>query len=184
MKETLTTIIVLIAVFLAGWFINGKRTDQQWRQKLGTSPVVFQYFEWYVDVPVPVTPLPVTGKPSKDTSGTVHALDSLRLIYQDSLALQQRLAQPFTGTHKDTGIYLQIRAFPVTQSFVIDSLWLHPVRCDSVVATKVVVDTVKQYASIRTAASVSIGAAAGAKIGGVPGAAIGSLAGLVFDWLF
>jgi len=183
-KTTLTFIAVLIIVFFAGWFLNGARTDAQWRESISGATVVGETFDRYIDVPVPGKPFPVPGKPVKDTAGIARALDSLHGIYQDSLAVQRHLAEPFTGVHKDSNLYLRMTGFPITKSFRVDSLWLAPVKYDSTVVSKIVIDPRKDATPFRTIAAATIGAAAGSAIANIPGAAIGSLVGFAFDWMF
>lgn len=180
----LAIIVVLAAVFLAGWFVNGKRVDQQWRDKIGSAPFVYVYHERYIDVPVPATPLSIPGTPAKDTTGIAAAIDSMNALYNDSLAVMHELARKFTGDHKDTNIYVRASADPVRRMITIDSLWIRPVRCDSIVATKVIIaDDSTAGATWRTAAFVTIGAAGGAAAADEIGAAIGAIAGIGLDWL-
>jgi hypothetical protein len=183
MKDTLTTIIVLIVVFFAGWFVNGQRTDQQWRDRIGSAPFVYAYHERYIEIPVPAMPLPIPAPPVKDPTGIAAAIDSMHAIYKDSLAVMHELARKFTGEHKDSNMYLKATADPVRRMIIIDTLYFKPVRCDSVVVTKVVIDPAPPGVTAQTAVCVAIGAAAGASIADETGAAIGAVAGLGLDWL-
>lgn len=184
MKNTLLNIALLAAVFIAGAFVNGRRTDAKWRDRVGNSPAVVEHYERTVNVPVPSDPVYVQGKPVKDTTGLAAGIAAGIAAYGDTAAFIRNVSTPFTGTLNDTNIRVRVTANAITRSFIFDSVWVRPVRCDSTVVTRIVVDTVKETASIRTGAAVAIGAAAGAKIGGPVGAAAGGLVGLAFDWIF
>lgn len=144
MKENILFIVLCVACLGIGWWARGCTVGSEVRERIENAPQTIVNHP--IEKPIPLPKLPAPMKPAKpgvklvtDTAAFSNAIDSISRVYKDSLSMMRELLNNRKYEYADTakGFYMSLEAMtPVPP--VITDLRMRPMKCDSIVITKLV----------------------------------------------
>lgn len=143
-KEYILTFALFAGGIMITWFVRGCVDEKDFTRRIETAPASITHHE--TEKPVVLPQLPATMRKSyfvtlvvNDTAVVQEAIDSVSKIYNDSLATMKALLMNHRYEYADTakGFYMALNAMTPFPPVIVD-IRIKPVKCDSVVITKLV----------------------------------------------